>query len=57
MMSSAKHYLDFELKEPEIDAAVDVIDASDALNSTGMEINEKRTKTLAERIAKQLKSR
>ena len=57
MMSSAKHYLDFELKEPEIDAAVDVIDASDALNSTGMEINEKRTETLAERIAKQLKAR
>ena len=57
MMSSAKHYLDFELKEPEIDAAVDVIDASDALNSTGMEINEKKTETLAEKIAKQLKSR
>ena len=57
MMSSAKHYLDFELKEPEIDAAVDVIDASDALNSTGMEINEKKTETLAKKIAKQLKSR
>jgi len=56
-MVSAKHYLDFELKEPEIDAAVDVIDASDALNSTGIEINEKRTETLAERIAKQLKAR
>jgi hypothetical protein len=56
-MVSAKHYLDFETKEPEIDAAVDVIDASDALNSTGIEINEKRTKTLAERIAKQLKAR
>ena len=56
-MVSAKHYLDFELKEPEIDAAVDVIDASDALNSTGIEINEKRTETLAEKIAKQLKSR
>jgi hypothetical protein len=37
-MVSAKHYLDFEIKEPEIDAAVDVIDASDALNST--DINE-----------------
>ena len=57
MMSSAKHYLDFELKEPEIDAAVDVIDASDALNSTSMEINEKKTETLAKKIAKQLKSR
>jgi hypothetical protein len=37
MMSSAKHYLDFELKEPEIDAAVDVIDASDALNNVGVD--------------------
>jgi hypothetical protein len=54
-MVSAKHYLDFETKEPEIDAAVDVIDASDALNSTGIEINEKRTKTLAEKLAKALK--
>jgi len=39
-MVSAKHYLDFELKEPEIDAAVDVIDASDALNNVGMDIDE-----------------
>lgn len=57
MMSSAKHYLDFELNEPQIDAAVDVIDSSDVLNSTDIEINEKRTETLAEKIAKQLKSR
>jgi hypothetical protein len=37
MMSSAKHYLDFELKEPEIDAAVDVIDASNALDNVGVD--------------------
>ena len=54
MMSSAKHYLDFELKEPEIDAAVDVIDASDALNNVG--VDEKKS-SLAEKIAKQLKDR
>jgi hypothetical protein len=54
MMSSAKHYLDFELKEPEIDAAVDVIDASDALNNVG--VDEKKS-SLAEKIAKQLKAR
>ena len=35
-MVSAKHYLDFETKEPEIDAAVDVIDASDALDNVGV---------------------
>jgi hypothetical protein len=39
-MVSAKHYLDFETKEPEIDAAVDVIDASDALNNVGIDIDE-----------------
>jgi hypothetical protein len=39
-MVSAKHYLDFETKEPEIDAAVDVIDSSDALNNVGMDIDE-----------------
>jgi hypothetical protein len=37
MMSSAKHYLDFETKEPEIDAAVDVIDASNALDNVGVD--------------------
>ena len=33
----AKHYLDFEIKEPEIDAAVDVIDMSGVLNNIGVE--------------------
>jgi hypothetical protein len=54
MISSAKHYLDFETREPEIDAAVDVIDASDALDNVG--VDEKKS-SLAEKIAKQLKAR
>ena len=33
----AKHYLDFEIKEPEIDAAVDVIDMSGTLDNVGVE--------------------
>ena len=31
MVSSAKHYLDFELKEPEIDAMVDIAAADGVL--------------------------
>jgi hypothetical protein len=51
MMSSAKHYLDFELKEPEIDAAVDIIDASNALDNVGVDetkesLNEDLTSAL-----------
>ena len=33
----AKHYLDFETKEPQIDAAVDVIDMSGTLDNIGVE--------------------
>ena len=33
----AKHYLDFETKEPEIDAAVDAIDMSGTLDNIGVE--------------------
>jgi hypothetical protein len=36
-IESAKHYLDFETKEPEIDAAVDVIDMSGVLNNIGVD--------------------
>ena len=32
MMSSAKHYLDFELKEPQIDAMVDVASSEDVID-------------------------
>jgi hypothetical protein len=37
MISSAKHYLDFETKEPEIDAMVGAIDMSGALDNVGVE--------------------
>ena len=37
MVSSAKHYLDFETKEPEIDAMVGAIDMSGALNNVGVD--------------------
>jgi hypothetical protein len=37
MISSAKHYLDFETKEPEIDAMVGAIDISGALDNIGVE--------------------
>jgi hypothetical protein len=50
MVSSAKHYLEFELKEPEIDAMVGAIDMSGALDNVGVE-----EPSLAERIAKRVK--
>ena len=37
MVSSAKHYLEFELKEPEIDAMVDVAAAEDIIPNTPTE--------------------
>lgn len=40
MISSAKHYLDFETKEPEIDAMVGSIDMSDALDNAGVDENQ-----------------
>jgi hypothetical protein len=36
-MVSAKHYLDFETKEPQIDAMVGAIDMSGALDNIGVE--------------------
>jgi hypothetical protein len=50
MISSAKHYLDFETKEPEIDAMVGAIDMSGALDNVGVD-----EPSLAERIAKRIK--
>ena len=47
MMSSAKHYLEFELKEPQVDAMVDVASSEDV-------IDEKKL-TKAETIVKKLK--
>jgi hypothetical protein len=54
MVSSAKHYLDFETKEPEIDAMVGAIDMSGALDNVG--VNERKS-SLAGKLAKQLKAR
>ena len=55
-MVSAKHYLDFELKEPEIDAMVGVAAAEDIISSTPTEpLEDEIEETLAERIAKRLK--
>jgi len=51
-IESAKHYLDFETKEPEIDATVDVIDMSGALDNVGVE-----EPSIAEKLAKQLKAK
>jgi hypothetical protein len=36
-MSSAKHYLDFETREPEIDAMVGAVDMSGALDNVGVD--------------------
>jgi hypothetical protein len=54
MVSSAKHYLDFETKEPEIDAMVGAIDMSGALDNVGV---DEMKSSLAGKLAKQLKAR
>jgi hypothetical protein len=57
-MVSAKHYLDFETKEPEIDAMVDVAAAEDIIPNIPSEpLEDEIEETLARKIAKQLKSR
>ena len=58
MVSSAKHYLEFELKEPEIDAMVDIAAAEDIIpNTPSVPLEYEIEETLARKIAKQLKSR
>jgi hypothetical protein len=58
MVSSAKHYLEFELKEPEIDAMVDIAAAEDIIpNTPSVPLEDEIEETLARKIAKQLKSR
>jgi hypothetical protein len=52
MMSSAKHYLDFELKEPEIDAMVGVASDEEILDENKIGKDE----ILAGKIAKALKA-
>ena len=57
MMISAKHYLDFELKEPAIDAMVGVANAEDMIDNEAPMMEGEVTKVdkLAAKIAKALK--
>lgn len=60
MMSGAKHYLDFELKEPAIDAAVDALTGEEPhMGEPESPMMEKVIKVnkLAEKLAKKLKSK
>ena len=51
----AKHYLDFEINEPQIDAMVDVASEEDVID---VDVEEKpSTLSIAEKLAKQLKSK
>jgi hypothetical protein len=57
MLVSAKHYLDFETKEAQIDAMVGVAAAEDIISSTPTEpLEDEIEETLAEKIAKRLKA-
>jgi hypothetical protein len=42
MISSAKHYLEFELKEPELDAMVDVASEEDTINERDLPAGEEK---------------
>jgi hypothetical protein len=56
MVSSAKHYLEFELKEPEVDAMVGVAAAEDIIpNVPAKPLADEVGETLAQKIAKRLK--
>jgi len=58
MMSSAKHYLDFELKEPAIDAAVDALTGEEPhMGEPMMEAEISAEEKLAGKIAKALKAK
>ena len=52
MISSAKHYLEFELKEPEIDAMVGVAQNTGAIDSEISNIEEIKAKVLEKLTAK-----
>lgn len=53
LMVSAKHYLDFETKEPEIDAMLDATEEAGTFDNVGVT----KTQDLAERILAKLKNR
>jgi len=52
MISSAKHYLEFELKEPEIDAMVGVAQNTGAIDNEISNIEEIKVKVLEKLTAK-----
>jgi hypothetical protein len=57
MISGAKHYLDFEIKEPAIDAAVDMATGEEPhMGEPMMEAEISAEETLAAKIAKALKA-
>jgi hypothetical protein len=57
-MVKAKHYLDFELKEPAIDAAVDTLTGKESnMDEPEASMMETKLNKLAEKLAKQLKSK
>ena len=53
----AKHYLDFETKEPEIDAMMDAADDAGTFDNVGVEEPVFEKKDLASKIAKKLKNK
>jgi hypothetical protein len=53
MLVSAKHYLDFETKEPEIDAMVGIVDKSGALDNVGVEKELSETSQPTEKTPKE----
>ena len=57
MLVSAKHYLDFELKEPEIDAMVDVATEEEAIGEADLTKSEKkRLKKVSSQLKKSVKA-
>ena len=57
MLVSAKHYLDFELKEPEIDAMVDVAQDAEAIDEEDLTKSEKkRLKKVSSQLKKSVKA-
>ena len=59
MISSAKHYLEFELKEPQIDAMVGVAQSEDMINIDEKKLTSatSKAKKVAEELAKKLKNK
>jgi hypothetical protein len=57
MISGAKHYLEFELKEPQIDAMVDVADEEGAIGESQIKAENKGDSSKKASVAKEIASR